>query len=489
MISKFDSKFFYFILIFILFWAFRLNSLGFELNNNDSTRWMYRSEAFLQAVKSGNFSETNQKYHPGVTLMIINSVTRQAYYFLSSKFGLERVNLMAPENFGNTNFWFKFTLLIVIFLVICVQINIIAKLWNLNVALWYFFILSVEPYFIGINRWFHLTSLEVVFGFTSILFILAWNKFKDSKYFVLSAIFLALGVLTKVTTIVLGVVILFVLVKNYLETKKISNFIFYFLIYLGSIFVLFPALWAEPFKVSNYILTNIFGAVSDTIRNSKLEGLVLYFYYPLILLLKLSPVTLVLVLGAILNFKKYSKDFNYLFVAITFAVYFIFLTLSEQKIDRYSLVFYEPLFLICALFVSNQKSLFKKIYAISAVLFIAFVHFWYSESYSAFYSPIFGGTNTALELGVYENGGNFYSNSAEFLNKNFPNHIVLVPNNFEAFSFFYKGKTITDSKLNFDFVISSLDIDRLSFENYGCDAEIASFGPVDQKVVKVFKCQ
>lgn len=226
--NMFKNFKFYLLIISILFWFFRTNSLGFDNTNNDSIRWFIRSEGFLQAIKDGNFSETSQKYHPGVTLMLINSFNRQIFYTYQYTFSNSKLDLMSSSNFGYTNLFSKLGLLIVLFMIILVQVSIISKLWNKNTALLYFFILSIEPYFIGINRWFHLTSLEVIFSFTSVLLLLLWLKNRNKHAFIFSAIFIALGVLTKVTTIVLGVVLFVILLKAYLQEK---NFQFLYIIF------------------------------------------------------------------------------------------------------------------------------------------------------------------------------------------------------------------------------------------------------------------
>ena len=55
-----NKKFAFLFLIIFLFWLVRINSLGADINNNDSTRWFVRSGDFLQALKDGNFQNTSQ---------------------------------------------------------------------------------------------------------------------------------------------------------------------------------------------------------------------------------------------------------------------------------------------------------------------------------------------------------------------------------------------------------------------------------------------
>lgn len=486
--NMFKNFKFYLLIISILFWFFRTNSLGFDNTNNDSIRWFIRSEGFLQAIKDGNFSETSQKYHPGVTLMLINSFNRQIFYTYQYTFSNSKLDLMSSSNFGYTNLFSKLGLLIVLFMIILVQVSIISKLWNKNSALLYFFILSIEPYFIGINRWFHLTSLEVIFSFTSVLLLLLWLKNRNKHAFIFSAIFIALGVLTKVTTIVLGVVLFVILLKAYLQEKKLSIFIYYFLIYLGTIFILFPALWVDLQRVSNYIFDSIFNAVAENVRVTELSGVLLYSYYLIILFLKLSPVTIILFLFAVFNYKKWFQSFENKILALVMLVYFISLSASEQKIDRYSLVFFQSIFLISAFYLSNLTLNIKRTYIISALSFIVLIYYIYSPQYSAYFNPVLGGTKTALNLGIYQDVGHYYFSAAEYLNQNFPNSIVFVPENHDSFSFFYKGKTLSVDNKKKEFVVSSLERDRTEFDNHGCPEKIADFGPFDTKVIAIFKC-
>jgi len=480
---------FYLLIISISFWFFRTDSLGFDNTNNDSIRWFIRSEAFLQAIKDGNFSETNQKYHPGVTLMLINSFNRQIFYTYQYTFSNSKLDLMSSSNFGYTNLFSKLGIVIVLFVIILVQVSIISELWNKNTALLYFFILSIEPYFIGINRWFHLTSLEVVFSFTSVLLLLLWLKNRNEYAFIFSAILMALGVLTKVTTVVLGVVLFIILLKAYFQEKKFSIFIYYFLIYIGTVFILFPALWVDLQGVSLYIFDSIFNAVSENVRVTELSGLLLYSYYLIILFLKLSPLTIILFLLAVFNYNKWYQSFENKILVLVMFVYLVSLSASEQKIDRYSLVFFQPIFLISAFYLSSLSLNFKRMYIVFALSFIGLIYYLYSPQYSAYYNPIIGGTKTAINMGIYQDVGHYYYPAAEYLNRNYPNSLVYVPENHDSFSFFFKGKTLSVDNKKKEFVVSSLERNRTEFDNHGCLEKIAEFGPFDAKVIAIFKCK
>ena len=89
------------------------------------------------------------------------------------------------------------------------QFALINRLFGKEAALAYTFYLALEPYFIGINRWFHLTSFEVFFSFTAFLLVLQWyfGDKKGYKNFIFSAIMIGVGLLSKMTVLITGTLI------------------------------------------------------------------------------------------------------------------------------------------------------------------------------------------------------------------------------------------------------------------------------------------
>jgi hypothetical protein len=476
------------IIVSITFLVIRLISLGFDQTNNDSIRWFIRSENFLQALKDGNFSETYQKYHPGVTLMLVNSFFKQGFYFYQYNFTDYKLDLLAWNIFPYFNLFSKLTIILLIFGVILLQTSLIRKLWSEKTALFYFFFISIEPYFVGINRWFHLTSFEVIFGFTAVLYILYWLKNRTYQNLAFSSIFLALAVLTKVTSVVIGPVILIILVSDYLKNRELKPLVYYLTFYLTTIFVLFPALWVEPIQTSGKIIDSIFHAVGEDPRVYLLSPFLNKFFYLVVLPFKLSPIILFLFAFAIFNFKKI-KSFELLTLFLLIGIYLAALSASDQKIDRYSLVFFQPIILISAIYLGTSSSIFQKITVTISVIFTLFIGLIYNPQYSAYYTPLFGGTKSAIDNGIYENGGTYFYDAAKLLNQIDPQKKVFVPNNIEAFSLFYNGKTLRDPSDSRDYVVVSLDIDRKEFDSLGCPNLVQEFGPFDYKVVAIYSCK
>lgn len=481
-------KFKYFILISIIFLSLRVLNLGYDHTNNDSVRWHNRTDSFLEALKEVNLQETFQRYHPGVTLMWLGAIPRQMFYVFQYNFLDTKLNIYSYDSFPYTNFFSMLSVILTIYVVIITQVHLIGKLWGGKTSLIYFFLISVEPYFVGINRWFHLTSLEVVLGFAAILSILVFLHTKLKKYFFLSAIFLGLSVLTKVTSLILAPIIFIVLVLYWKHTREYKVFPYYFLIYLLTIFTLFPALWVRPYEVSMDIFDSIFNAVGQDIRVYQLSPFLNNFFYFVVIPYKLSEITLLLIVLSFYGLRNKFKNVNNLITGLVFIFYLIFLSLSDQKIDRYSLVFFSPLLLFVANYLATVKSNFIKV-TICLYLFFATLNFFhFGSNQSAFYNRLLGGTEYALKSGIYENGGNYFSEAAFYMNNNFPKETIFVPNNYESFSYFYNGRSIRDFVPETKYVVNSLDIDRITFNNYGCLEKVAEFGPLGYPVVAVFKC-
>lgn len=107
--------------------------------------------------------------------------------------------------------------------------------------------------------------------------------------------------------------------------------------------------------------------------------------------------------------------------------------------------------------------------------------------YSAYINPIIP-FNTVLSLGFYENSGEYYSNTAMYLNEKGREVKTLIPNNIDSFKPYYKG-IIVDRKNDADYVVYGLDFDRPNFAYYeGCEPE-KYFGNLIYKPLAVYKCK
>lgn len=465
------------ILVLTFFISLRVFGLGTDISNSDAARWHRRSESFLSAIKQGNFSATYQKYHPGVTLMWINSLVKQTAFSYQLKTAGEPKSLENADYYPIIHGISKGVLVLVLGALLLFQIKYISILFDKKTALIYAFLMAVEPYLIGINRWFHLTSLEIFLVFTSLLALLVWSKEKSSKTLVFSSILFGLAVLTKTSALILLPILLFVFIKD----KKWKELGIFSLISVITFYILFPAMWVESIQVVQKILGSLLGAVSEDVRTDLILPLLVPFYYVIILAFRSSPITFILFIVALWKLRN-SKDFNIHILLFSIFSYYIFLTLASQKIDRYIISFIPFILLLVA------STRFPKIVYIIPLVFLAYVVLTYYPVYSAYYSPLFGGTKQALKLGLYDNSGEYLSQVATYLNEKGRDKNVYVPDNIESFSYYYKGNLQGQFNEDTDYIVRSLYMNRNEFIETRCSSVEKSYGTyVD--VVRVYSCK
>ncbi|MFC1622365.1 glycosyltransferase family 39 protein, partial [Patescibacteria group bacterium] len=262
-----------FFVIVALFLGVRLVGVGTDIANTDSTRWHRRSYEFLEGLKRFDLAETYQHYQPGVTGMWITLPARE----LAFKYQMWQ-GVLEPKTLNNADFFpiihglSKASIIIVLAALLLFHMKSIEKLFNRNTALIYGFFMIVEPYLVGIDRWFHMTSLETYFAFASLLALFIWNKDKNKKLFIFSALFFALSVLSKLTSLILGPILLFILLNHYRNERDsksvIKNIVTYGLVVFGVFIILFPALWADFPVTINKLIGSFGGAVLENVRNN-----------------------------------------------------------------------------------------------------------------------------------------------------------------------------------------------------------------------------
>ncbi|MBD3366343.1 hypothetical protein GF360_03325 [candidate division WWE3 bacterium] len=461
-----------YILIACMFLLLRVLGTGNDISNSDAARWHRRSLNFLQAIKTGDLKSTYQHYQPGVTLMLLNAPLKQA----ATSF--QRYILKTtPKTLENADYYptihmlSKIQLNLVLAGLLLFQIHLISKLFSNKIALIYAVLITAEPYLIGIDRWFHLTSMETYFAFTAFLSLLHWRfnfaappvePSKKTKFLLISAVFFALAVLSKLTSLILAPILLALLVSNFLQNRKFTPFLLYLAGFTITFLVLFPATWVAPGYVFTNLYNAIFKAVATDSRAALFPGALKYIYYPVILVFKLSPISLLLFVGFLIQvpIKKSLQNKKAFWILAGLANYLLFLTLSTKKIDRYALVFFPFILLTVAFYIEQLKRAHKNLILALVVLFSGFICLQYFPVNSAYYSPLLGGSPTALKTGVYENSGEYFAQAADYLNTKGRDKTVWIPDNIESFNYYYKGVAVAEWQSQMDYFVTSRDIDR-----------------------------
>lgn len=490
-----------FVILILSFLIVRSVGLGADISNSDAFRWHKRSLNFLTALKTGELKNTYQHYQPGVTLMWANSLLKQGALSYQHKFSQEVKTLENADYYLTINFLSKLQLVLILTILFSAQLFMLRRLTTFTLAVSYGFLVVFEPYLIGIDRWFHLTSLETYFAFTSFLCILFWQKANKTKYLLLSGLLLVLGIYSKLTVIVILFINLLVILDVYkvfinpkdvklLFNKSVLKHIFlYFVFIIFLLILLFPAVWVDASNVYFKLSDAIFNAVSTDSNFVSSNIIVNYLYYFIVLCIKLSPITLLLLIFSFVKFKQNIKSSPvYFYTFIYFAVVLFILTISSKKIDRYAISLILPIITLIAFKLKDLTR--NKVLFIFAFIFSFFVYttYIYYPVYSGYYSPLLGlnAPQTANEIGFYDNSGEYYVQAALSLNSQGRDKLVWIPYNMDTFKPYYKGNVVYDFNNNVDYAVTSLNHKDEIIKI--CPKIISSYGSKNSFTVVVFSC-
>ena len=120
---------------FVLFLFLRLDGIIGDMSNSDAARWHRRSESFSQALLSKNFAETYQRYHPGVALMWLSTVTEWGIKVYDRAYNKEFKTLENTDGYLVIDGTSKIVLVLVLFGLLLIQFGYIHLLYDKNVAL------------------------------------------------------------------------------------------------------------------------------------------------------------------------------------------------------------------------------------------------------------------------------------------------------------------------------------------------------------------
>lgn len=400
------------LVVFVFLFALtRFPYLGSDEINPDGVNWHYRSQQFVVGLKSGDFEKTYQHYHPGVTLMWISGIPIEIYKQVTGTTTYDQHNFLA------FNLVAKVSVVLAQFVLTLFLLHLLSKLVGFKVAYLTTLLFSLEPFFVGNSRLYHMDVLFTLFLFISLL--LSWLVLKDFtwKRGFLAGIFLSLSFLTKSIGIGGFVFVMAFSMAYFLHKKDAGTLWKYVVSILASFavatFLLFPALWVKPF----YYLSEIFSEGERVgIRKGHAQILLGEYtenagfnFYPLVILMKVTPFILGGVVLYLINIlkslptlmmnlkKKYSS--GYLYLLVFYLGYFAVMMFPSKKIDRYMLPLYPFLALTAVYGLINfydslQKVRLKRIFASLVILASTFFYvvplislFPYYFTYT---SPIFG---------------------------------------------------------------------------------------------------
>lgn len=495
-------------LVFLIFFIPRIIGLGSDISNYDAGFWHPRIDSFTNNLLKGNLGKTYQKYHPGVTVLWLGGASKYTFeQLVQYKYGYNPRYMSV--HFIKVNFVTIFPLITVISLLGVMVFYFVKNLTDTKLALTFSILLSLEPFFLGITKFLHLTGLQSMFILAALFSLYYFYTVNKKRFFYISAILAGLACLTKIDSLILvAFATFFIIYKDRKNLKTlILNLFLYNSIVVTVFFIFFPALWVHPIlTLQKMYLDGIQDTAFANDGDDTLSNIPKLFYIESLFLRTLPSTFILFFVGIYGLFKQKSSSkksfliFNLLFLLFNLIV----LSIPSKTIDRY-LINFLPSFIFIAAFgiykILAIKS--KPIFFIICILIIG----WYLVTfaryypvYSFYYTDLIGAQPGLSKLNFsIKNRGEYYAQAAQYINQTDPdaitkNAVVTESTRVITFSPFFYGSTYPDIKelpegRSAAYVIIRSNAEK-NFPEDKCSF-LKSFGPkapLQYDEVLVYKC-
>jgi len=338
----------------------------------DEAKWVMRSGNFYYALATGNFAQTYQREHPGVTIMWAGTA---AYLFKFPdyvRFGPR--NFTRPQllqNYLRDHQQEPLEILALArgFMVLACGASLLlvwlcmVSLVGLLPATLGFLLVSFDPFYTGLSRLLHLDALSSTLMLLSLSAWLAYNRLdRKASFLLLSGIAAGLSWLTKSPAFFLipmiGLFQLGTLWSIWRNTQEIGfkalwqaalPVLYWILIGAGVFVTLWPSMWVNPLgtlqqvfaQASSYAFE---GHESATYFMGEIytHGIPVWYFYPVIILWRTTPVILMgLLLAFTTTLYRYQPSYpkawqRWMQTLAVFAFLFLlFMSVGAKKFDRY----------------------------------------------------------------------------------------------------------------------------------------------------------
>ncbi len=361
----------------------RLTNLD-ALATPDERFWVARSANFYQALATGNLTDTYQFVHPGVPIMWMGAlgysltipdladltggqvgVNNRELQGILTRAGYSRIDVLVNLRQALT----VASALVLIAVFLCLAQ--IVPAWQAALAIAF---LALDPMHIGFSRLLHLDGISTNLLLLSII-AYCWYLEKESRLaLVISGIAAGLACLTRSANFILGPLVALIAgayllrppaeerAAVALRRKRLNRERLLWTAVAGvTAFVCWPAMWVAPIGTLAKMMGGGVGLAAEPhIRQVLFLGDVTggnpgLAYYPVILAYRLSPVTLIgLIVAVIAAFRPgdLGRDFPMRLakgLALFAVTYAAILMITPKKLDRYLLPSIAALDLIAAL--------------------------------------------------------------------------------------------------------------------------------------------
>jgi len=434
--------------LLIAFIAPRILALGRFVTADEPT-WGKRAASFYYALTDGDFANTYQTGHPGVTTMWAGAIAYHRLFPEYSRVGqvalgdtklLQLFQKHGPnplELLANA----RLNIVIANVLALVASFFYARRLFGRWVAFLGFLLIAFDPLHVAHSRFLHTNGMLSSFMFLSVLAFLDYLQSGKRLSLIFSGIAAGLSFIT-ITPAFNLIPAVFILILLDLKRKGASlrqwkfrdwsrhllvPLVGWGLVSLLTITLVWPSMWVKPVEtlldIARYTLNAAEGSDGgaqfvDAYEALDDEGSRYLYFYPLTYLWRSTPVVLFgLLLAAIALIRprpahNLSAEVrrNLLWLLVYVAVYALIMSLGSKKFDRYFLPAYLPLDIVAAAgwyalanWLSARFSFVKR-YHLQYVLLAGLVLFQIvgtmrtAPIYLTYYNPLLGGIRKAPDV-------------------------------------------------------------------------------------------
>ncbi len=455
------------------------------LTNPDELGWLSRSVQFYEALARGDWAGTLQAFHPGVFPMWGFGALMSARYGLSQLTAWRAAGTLPMADLARVALFFP---ILVSVLTVLAVYGLVRRLAGREAGFYAALLVALEPFYLVFT---HFVHLDLIHGSLMLVAALLWLNYlhppRRWPYLAGSGVVSGLALLTRSASVYLVPFGLLALGAYFLADNWtgrgirlrpgwgawVRRSLLAWLGWLGLILIvvvaLWPALWVEPGTVIGRLAEGIFRSVENAhpapafFLGETIDEDPGTFYYWLVLLFRLRPLTLLLallnpVLLLLLWRRLRPRQRAAWGLGLGYVVfYFTQMSLATHKLERYMVPVVLGLAVLAGLSLAVVGRWFAELLArrrkrspsksgrmavLSAVvLLLAIPWLRLAPSFGAYFNPLVGGGQQALNLFTV-GGGLGLDQVADYLNQKDRAQDLVVPSFYHyVFQYYFRGHT------------------------------------------------
>jgi len=475
------------VFIFVLAFVPRALSLN-AISIIDEFQWQNGTQAFINGLLSRDFLSTYSRYHPAVTDMWLIAIGLGFKYLtllLAGTYPAGFQTFLEQSTFpGYPNADFLVAERLPFALVTSISVVLVylltRKLFGGPVAWLGAGLLALDPFYISHSRVVTPDGLLASFMTLSILSFIVYLVRERSRYYVVFSGFAAgLALLTKVPAVLLAPMVgVLTVAMGLWEIHKLGRpwsqtslrFLGDLAIWGGvaflTFFCLWPAMWVAPVGTIQRMAADV---VEDTgggwnqffmSRRAKDPGLL---FYPVVLLFRTTPLTLIGVVASLIFFSRETRDTKHesritnhalVMLVICILLFILFMSFGSTKFDRFLLPIFPSVDMLAALglyelakAISTRWKKSMKALALLTLIVQAGFALPQHPYFLSFYNPLVGGAVQAPQV-LLIGWGEAFEQAARYLNgKKNAAELKVAAQYPASFGPYFAGQTLAMSKM------------------------------------------